>query len=166
MSTPSDTSVFYHQDPQPTRGWQHYTRTSASWLAENQERGRLRAPSWSCSTWQLSTSLLQIWSLNKFLKLHRCLRVLEMPKLFAMTTVPDLENILRSSSRWDLSTWFNQTNKSMKSPEPATQVSLGPHCCTGRRATNYPFMALQDKLVNEVSRAHHSSLIRPTLLHC
>ena len=58
------------------------------------------APSWSCNTWQLSTNHLLILSQNKFLKHLLSLKVLEMLKLWGMTTAPDLENILKSFSRW------------------------------------------------------------------
>ena len=55
------------------------------WLV-NLELEKLSLPNWSLSIWQLSTSLLQIWSLNKFLKLCPCLKALVILKPTEMTT--------------------------------------------------------------------------------
>ena len=55
------------------------------WLV-NLELEKLSLPNWSLSIWQLSTSLLQIWSLSKFLKLCPCWKVLAIPRPTEMTT--------------------------------------------------------------------------------
>ena len=55
------------------------------WLV-NLELEKLSLPNWSLSIWQLSTSLLQIWSLSKFWKLCLCWKALAIPKPTEMTT--------------------------------------------------------------------------------